>query len=101
MFGRAMDLAARTEQYGALDLMAQDLNKDSDPRVLERCAEFFSQNQQYDKAVELLAYAKKVHIITKKVKINIVSFSVPRGNHHGVTTQHSYHRCDGRGNDAD
>jgi intraflagellar transport protein 140 len=64
MFGRAMELAARTEQYGALDLIAADLNRDSDPRVLERCAEFFTQNQQYAKAVELLAYAKKVHMVT-------------------------------------
>uniref|UniRef100_A0A914XUQ0 Anaphase-promoting complex subunit 4-like WD40 domain-containing protein n=1 Tax=Plectus sambesii TaxID=2011161 RepID=A0A914XUQ0_9BILA len=59
MFGRALDLAFRTEQFGALDLIAADLNENSDPRVLERCAEFFGQNQQYDKAVQLLAHAKK------------------------------------------
>ena len=95
MFGRAMDLAARTEQYGALDLMAQDLNKDSDPRVLERCAEFFSHNQQYDKAVELLAYAKKVCIVITAVEMNAFSSSVQRSNHHGIAAQHSHHRRNG------
>jgi len=60
MFGRALELAFRTEQFSALDLIASDLNEKSDPRVLERCAEFFIKNQQYVKAVQLLAYAKKV-----------------------------------------
>ena len=60
MFGRAMDLAFRTEQFSALDLIGNDLNETSDPRVLERCAEFFAQNQHYSKAVQLLGFAKNV-----------------------------------------
>jgi intraflagellar transport protein 140 len=60
MIGRALDLAFRTEQFSALDLIAKDLDKNSDPRVLERAAEFFAKNQQYDKSIEFLAYAKKV-----------------------------------------
>lgn len=63
MFGRALDLAFRTEQFSALDLIAADLDETSDPRVLERCAEFFVQNQQYTKAVQLLGYAKKVSLL--------------------------------------
>uniref|UniRef100_A0A915J6M4 Intraflagellar transport protein 140 homolog n=1 Tax=Romanomermis culicivorax TaxID=13658 RepID=A0A915J6M4_ROMCU len=59
MYGRALDLAFRTEQFSALDLIVADLNEKSDPRVLERCAEFFAQNQQYTKAVQFLGYAKK------------------------------------------
>ena len=62
MIGRALDYAFRTEQFGALDLIAQDLNEASDPLVLERAAEFFSMNQQDKMAVQLLAYAKKVPI---------------------------------------
>lgn len=46
MIGRALDLAFRTEQFGALDLIAKDLDENSDPRVLERAAQFFSNNQQ-------------------------------------------------------
>uniref|UniRef100_A0A915CSH0 Anaphase-promoting complex subunit 4-like WD40 domain-containing protein n=1 Tax=Ditylenchus dipsaci TaxID=166011 RepID=A0A915CSH0_9BILA len=59
MIGRALDLAFKTEQFTALDLIAQDLNEKSDPRVLERAAQFFSNNQQDQMAVQLLAYAKK------------------------------------------
>lgn len=59
MIGRALDLAFRTEQFSALDLIARDLNEDSDPQVLQRAAQFFSNNQQDIKAVLLLAYAKK------------------------------------------
>uniref|UniRef100_A0A914CIF3 Uncharacterized protein n=1 Tax=Acrobeloides nanus TaxID=290746 RepID=A0A914CIF3_9BILA len=59
MIGRALDLAFRTEQFGALDLIAKDLDENSDPRVLERAAQFFSNNQQDRMAVQLLAYAKK------------------------------------------
>ncbi|KAI6196728.1 Intraflagellar transport protein [Aphelenchoides besseyi] len=42
MIGRALDLAFRTEQFSALDLIARDLNEDSDPQVLQRAAQFFS-----------------------------------------------------------
>ncbi|VDM26695.1 unnamed protein product [Toxocara canis] len=58
MIGRALDLAFRTEQFSALDLIAKDLDERSDPRVLERAAEFFISNQQYEKAVRFLGYAK-------------------------------------------
>ncbi len=75
MFGRAMDLAFRTEQFSSLDLIAKDLNAESDPRVLERCAEFFTQNQQYKKAVELLGYAKKVDMTMVYLSRNFISFT--------------------------
>ncbi|VDM91523.1 unnamed protein product, partial [Onchocerca ochengi] len=59
MISRALDLAFRTEQFSALDLITNELDENSDPRVLERAAEFFKNNQQYNKAVQLLACAKK------------------------------------------
>ncbi|VDM13578.1 unnamed protein product [Wuchereria bancrofti] len=59
MISRALDLAFRTEQFSALDLITNELNENSDPRILERAAEFFKNNQQYNKAVQLLAYSKK------------------------------------------
>lgn len=60
MIGRALDLAFRTEQFSALDLIVKDLNENSDVIILERAAEFFSNNQQDRTAVQLLAYARKV-----------------------------------------
>uniref|UniRef100_A0AC35F1W5 Uncharacterized protein n=1 Tax=Panagrolaimus sp. PS1159 TaxID=55785 RepID=A0AC35F1W5_9BILA len=59
MIGRALDLAFRTEQHSALDLIVQELNEKSDPRILERAAQFFAANQQDRKAIQLLAYAGK------------------------------------------
>ncbi|TKR66752.1 hypothetical protein L596_022998 [Steinernema carpocapsae] len=58
MIGRALDLAFKTDQFSALDLIAKELDENSDPRVLERSAQFFANNQQYKKAVQLLAFAK-------------------------------------------
>jgi intraflagellar transport protein 140 len=68
MIGRALDFAFKTEQFGALDLIAQELNEKSDPSVLLRAAEFFSANQQDRRAVQLLVYAKKV-----KIQINYLN----------------------------
>ncbi|VDO26401.1 unnamed protein product [Haemonchus placei] len=48
MVGRALDLAFRTEQFSALDLVTKDLNAESDPSVLKcQCLniEFFSVQQ--------------------------------------------------------
>ena len=59
LIGKALDLAFKTEQHSALDLIVQELDEKSDPRVLERAAEFFANNQQDRKAIQLLAYAKK------------------------------------------
>ncbi|KAK6014197.1 tetratricopeptide repeat protein [Ostertagia ostertagi] len=59
MVGRALDLAFRAEQFSALDLVIKDLNAGSDPNVLKRAAEFFANNQNYEKAVELLCMAKE------------------------------------------
>jgi intraflagellar transport protein 140 len=70
MIGRALDFAFKTEQFGALDLIAQELNEKSDPSVLLRAAEFFSANQQDRRAVQLLVYAKKVEIKFKLIFYN-------------------------------
>ncbi|KAM4716079.1 intraflagellar transport protein 140 homolog isoform 1-T3 [Anableps anableps] len=56
---KALELAFATEQFAALQLIAEDLNENSDPALLARCSDFFIQHSQYEKAVELLAAAKK------------------------------------------
>lgn len=75
MLHQALDLAFKTQLYDALQQMTSDLDANSDPALVERCAEYFISNQQYDKAVDLLAVAKKVSIcyyIQFKMVINIV-----------------------------
>lgn len=57
-----MELAFSTQQFSALQLMAEDLNENSDPALLARCSDFFITHSQYDKAVELLVAARKVPV---------------------------------------
>ena len=57
---KALELAFSTEQFGALQLIAEDLNENSDPALLARCSDFFIKHSQYLKAVELLVAAKNV-----------------------------------------
>ncbi|XP_029977413.1 intraflagellar transport protein 140 homolog isoform X2 [Sphaeramia orbicularis] len=58
---KALELAFATQQFSALQLIAEDLNENSDPALLARCSDFFIKHSQYEKAVELLIAAKKYH----------------------------------------
>lgn len=59
-FSKALELAFRTKQFAALQMISEDLDDKTDPELLQRCADFFVDNQQYDRAVDLLAIARKV-----------------------------------------
>ncbi|XP_076007585.1 intraflagellar transport protein 140 homolog [Genypterus blacodes] len=56
---KALELAFATEQFSALQLIAEDLDESSDPALLARCSDFFIKHSQFEKAVELLVAAKK------------------------------------------
>uniref|UniRef100_A0A665V4G9 Intraflagellar transport 140 homolog (Chlamydomonas) n=1 Tax=Echeneis naucrates TaxID=173247 RepID=A0A665V4G9_ECHNA len=58
---KALELAFTTQQFSALQLIADDLNENSDPALLARCSDFFITHSQYEKAVDLLVAAKKYH----------------------------------------
>ncbi|XP_045849639.1 intraflagellar transport protein 140 homolog [Meles meles] len=60
-FSKALELAFATQQFAALQLVAEDLDERSDPALLARCSDFFIEHSQYEKAVELLLAAKKYH----------------------------------------
>ncbi|KAK2820255.1 hypothetical protein Q5P01_023214 [Channa striata] len=60
-FSKALELAFATQQFSALQLIAEDLDENSDPALLARCSDFFITHSQYEKAVELLVAAKKHH----------------------------------------
>ncbi|XP_010281198.1 PREDICTED: intraflagellar transport protein 140 homolog [Phaethon lepturus] len=60
-FSKALELAFATQQFGALQLIAEDLDEKSDPVLLARCSDFFIEHAQYEKAVDLLLAAKKYH----------------------------------------
>ncbi|ETE59104.1 Intraflagellar transport protein, partial [Ophiophagus hannah] len=59
---KALELAFATEQFAALQLVAEDLDEKSDPTLLTRCSDFFIEHSQYEKAVKLLLAAKKVEV---------------------------------------
>ena len=59
-FSKALDLAFNTKQFAALQIISEDLNESTDPELVARCADFFIENSQFDRAVDLLAVAKKV-----------------------------------------
>jgi len=50
----------RTQQTSALQYIAENLDATSDPAVVQKCAHFFVENGQYEKAVNLLAVGKQV-----------------------------------------
>jgi len=56
---RALELCFKAELFDSLRKIADDLNADCDPEVLARCAEFFMQHEQHDKAVHLLSISKQ------------------------------------------
>lgn len=62
-FSKALELAFATQQFVALQLVAEDLDEKSDPALLARCSDFFLEHSQYEKAVELLLAAKKVRAL--------------------------------------
>ncbi|XP_017888145.1 intraflagellar transport protein 140 homolog [Ceratina calcarata] len=56
---KALEIAFKTKQYSALQLIVMDVNADSDPALIDKCAEYFVQNDQIEKAVDLLATGRK------------------------------------------
>lgn len=56
---RALELCFSARLFDALRKIADDLSADSDPEVLSRCAEFFMQHEQHDKAVYLLSMSQQ------------------------------------------
>ncbi|KAG8433191.1 hypothetical protein GDO86_017467 [Hymenochirus boettgeri] len=60
-FSKALELAFSTEQFAALQQIAEELDENSDPALLARCSDFFIEHNQFEKAVELLLAAKKYY----------------------------------------
>lgn len=57
---RAIDLAFKTKQFGALQQISNDMTDKVHPDLLQKCASFFMENNQFDRAVDMLASSKQV-----------------------------------------
>ncbi|TNN26836.1 Intraflagellar transport protein 140 [Liparis tanakae] len=109
---KALELAFATQQFSALQLIAEDLNELSDPALLARCSDFFITHSQYEKAVELLVAAKKVthrhpHVELSAVERSLTPLSclylntVPRGPGGVREPELDHHRGAGGEDDRD
>nr|CAB3255295.1 intraflagellar transport protein 140 homolog [Phallusia mammillata] len=87
-FSKALELAFESKQFGALELISQELDEKTDPVLLERCADFFMEHGQHDRAVAMLVVAKKyseaINICsTRDVRLNedlVTKLTVPKGS---------------------
>ena len=61
-YSNALELAFESQQYAALELISQELDERTDPVLLERCADFFTEHEQYERAVSMLVAAKRVSL---------------------------------------
>ncbi|CAF0790150.1 unnamed protein product [Brachionus calyciflorus] len=57
---KAIDLAFRANKYAELSSITDGITEKSDPLLVRKVADFFMENEQFDKAVDLLAVTKKV-----------------------------------------
>lgn len=55
-------MAFKTSHYDTLLQIATDLDANSDPALIKKCSDYFMANEQFDKAVNLLAVGRKVGI---------------------------------------
>merc|ERR1719191_1371551 len=56
---RALELCFSARLFDALRKIADELSADSDPEILAKCAEFFMQHNQHEKAVHLLSMSNQ------------------------------------------
>ncbi|EDW03430.1 intraflagellar transport protein 140 homolog [Drosophila grimshawi] len=58
MLHKALEMAFESQQPEILEIIASELNAESDGELINRCADFFASIEQYQKAVQLLAKTK-------------------------------------------
>ncbi|KAH8409514.1 hypothetical protein KR222_007700 [Zaprionus bogoriensis] len=58
MLHKALEMAFESQQPEILEIIASELNAESDAELINRCADFFASIEQYQKAVQLLAKTK-------------------------------------------
>lgn len=59
MLHKAVEMAFASKQPETLQIIAAELDHHSDPELIEKCADFFLESQQAQKAVQTLATAKQ------------------------------------------
>ena len=63
LLSKAVDLAFKSGQISAVGQIAGELDENADPALIQRCAQYFISNGQYDRAVSLLITGRQVIMI--------------------------------------
>ena len=59
---KALELCFQYRQYEVLHVIAEELSEGCNPETLKKVAEFFVEQEQFDKAVDLLIRSNRVCI---------------------------------------
>jgi intraflagellar transport protein 140 len=59
-FGKAIDLAMKTNQHNTLQSITKHIGDYTDPALLSKTADFFLENSQFEKAVDIFIAGKQV-----------------------------------------
>lgn len=62
LLSKAVDLAFKSGQVSAVGQIASELDESADPALIQRCAQYFISNGQFDRAVSLLITGRQVSI---------------------------------------
>ncbi|XP_034933868.1 intraflagellar transport protein 140 homolog [Chelonus insularis] len=68
LLAKAFELSFETQQYDILQSIILDVKDDSDPSLIKKCADFFLENNQIVKAIELLAIGKQYNQVLKLIE---------------------------------
>ncbi len=60
---KALELCFQYRQYEVLHIIAEELSEGCNPDTLRKVAEFFVEQEQFDKAIDLYIRSNKVHIM--------------------------------------
>lgn len=69
-------LENRYDLTDSIEQISSELNADMDTDLLDKCAEYFSQKEDYNTAVKLLAMAKKVSSSELLVFSKMLQYSI-------------------------
>lgn len=74
LLSKAVDLAFKSGQISAVGQIAGDLDETADPALIQRCAQYFISNGQYDRAVSLLITGRQVNTTAALVYVGLNLF---------------------------
>lgn len=76
LLSKAVDLAFKSGQISAVGQIAGELDENADPALIQRCAQYFISNGQYDRAVSLLITGRQVITTALVLTMLLITFDM-------------------------